>query len=161
MDDVARAARVAHGTAFVHFKTRDQFLAAVIKEYADRTALRIKALADEDASVREVLQAHLRGLSEMEAFYARLATEGASLSPPARSALLGIQSAVSTHLAEAMQREMHAGLVRPLPADLVFNTWIGLVNHYVVNRDLFAPGASVLERRGGMLIEYFLALLKP
>jgi len=161
MDDVARAAQVAHGTVFLHFRTRDQLLAAVIKAFAGRAALRIRELVHEGAGVRDVLQAHLEGLGEGEAFYARLVMEGALLPAVARTALLGIQSAVSLHLSEATQREVRAGRLRRLPPDLVFNTWLGLVNHYVVNRDLFAPGASVLKRHGARLIAYFLTLLKP
>lgn len=158
MGDVARACRVAHGTVFVHFKTRDQLLLAVIKECGGRAALRIRDLVDGGAGVRHVLEAHLQGLAEMEELYARLLVEGATLAPIARSALLGIQSAVSAHLAQAMEHE--AQQFRRLPPDLVFNTWLGLVNHYVVNRDLFAPGASVLKLRGPTLIEHFLNLLK-
>lgn len=161
MSDIARSARVAHGTVFLHFESRDQLLAEVIKQFAGAAALRIRELVEEKAGVRQILAAHLRGLAEMEPFYARLVMEGPGLSPVARTALLGIQSAVSTHLAEAMEVEIRGGRVRRLPLDLLFNTWLGLVNHYVANRDLFAPGGSVLESRGASLIEYFMQLLKP
>ena len=45
---------------------------------------------------------------------------------------------------------------------LLFNTWLGLVNHYLVNRDLFAdPGESVIARRGESLLDHFMALIGP
>jgi hypothetical protein len=46
-----------------------------------------------------------------------------------------------------------------MPLHLLFNTWIGLVNHYLVNRELFAPGASVIERRGAELLDHFMNLI--
>lgn len=161
MGDIARAARVAHGTVFLHFRTRDELVAVIIKEYAGSAAMRIRELVEEQADIRHVLAAHLRGLAEMEPFYARLILEAPSLSPVARTALLGIQSAVSTHLAEAVDRGVRAGTLRPLPREMLFNTWLGLVNHYVANRDLFAPGKSVLTELGPKLITYFLSILKP
>lgn len=161
MGDIARAARVAHGTVFLHFRTRDELLAVIIKQYAGAAALRIRELVEEKADLRHVLAAHLRGLAEMEPFYTRLIMEGPSLSPVARTALLGIQSAVATHLAAAVDRGVRDGSLRTLPREMLFNTWLGLVNHYVTNRDLFAPRKSVLTELGPKLMTYFLSLLKP
>jgi len=44
---------------------------------------------------------------------------------------------------------------------LLFNTWLGLIHHYLGNRDLFAPGHSVVERHGSMLLDHFVGLLAP
>jgi len=48
-----------------------------------------------------------------------------------------------------------------VPMHLLFNTWIGLVHHYVCNRDLFAPGESVIARRGSVLLDHYMGLLAP
>jgi len=75
------------------------------------------------------------------------------------AAWLGLQSAISIHLSKAAAREVAAGRIRELPHHLLFNTWIGLVHHYIVNRDLFAPGGSVLEAHGRTLLHHFLTLI--
>jgi hypothetical protein len=43
---------------------------------------------------------------------------------------------------------------------LLFNTWIGLVHHYLVNRDLFATGDSVIAEKGDLLVNHFMSLVK-
>ncbi|MBT3221823.1 MAG: hypothetical protein HN348_22320 [Proteobacteria bacterium] len=43
---------------------------------------------------------------------------------------------------------------------LLFNTWLGLVHHYLVNRDLFFPEGSVLEARGEELLSHFMMLIR-
>jgi hypothetical protein len=48
-----------------------------------------------------------------------------------------------------------------MPMHLLFNTWIGLVHHYMVNRDLFAPEGSVIARRGKELLDHYMGLLDP
>jgi AcrR family transcriptional regulator len=159
--DVAREASVSHGTVFVHFPTRDDLVAAVISEFTKRIVRRIHELVESGATLQAVLAAHLEGLSEHEAFYARLITEGPILPPVARTTLIGIQSAISYHLAEAAEKEMNQGSIRRVPIHLLFNTWIGLVHHYLCNRDLFAPGQSVLKRRGQELIVHYVGLLSP
>ncbi len=159
--EVARRAKVSHGLIFAHFATREALVTAVVAEFSERVVIRIHDLTEAKASLREVLAAHLAGLSQHEAFYARLVTEGPSLPPAARATLIGIQSATALHIAEAAEREMAHSRIRRMPVHLLFNTWIGLVHHYLVNRDLFAPGESVLNRRGPELLEHYLGLLAP
>jgi len=157
--DIARRAGVSHGTIFVHFATREALVAQVIEEFGTRVAARMHELASKGSGVREVLKAHLRGLSEFEPFYARLVTEGPLLPREAGSALVAIQSAISFHLNQAAEREMNAGTVKRMPAHLLFNTWVGLVHYYIANRHVLAPRESVLERQGGELIEHFTNLI--
>lgn len=159
--DVAERAGLAHGTVFVHFPTREDLIAAVVGEHAGQIALRLHELVGEGVTVREILTAHLAGLAEHEAFYARLVMEGPLLPPYARATLLGIQSAISARLAEAADREMATGRIRRMPIPLLFNTWLGLVHHYVGNRELFAPGRSVVEKWGMTLLDHYLGLLSP
>lgn len=159
--DVAESAGVAHGTVFVHFPTREDLITAVVAEHADQIAGRLHELAGDGAGVRDVLAAHLAGLAEHEAFHSRLVMEGPLLPPYARATLLGIQSAISAHLAQAAEREMATGAIRTMPVYLLFNTWLGLVHHYLSNRELFAPGQSVVERWGPTLLDHYVGLLRP
>jgi hypothetical protein len=41
----------------------------------------------------------------------------------------------------------------------MFNTWVGLINYYLMNRDLFAPGESVISRYGQRLVEHYMNLI--
>jgi len=108
-----------------------------------------------------ILEAHLAGLSEYETFFSRLLSEQTILPPYARITLLGIQSAISYHLSIAAEAQMQASATKRMPIHLLFNTRLGLVHHYLINRDLFAPGKSVLSIRGEELINHFMSLLSP
>lgn len=158
---IAEAAGIAHGTIFLHFPTREDLVAEAISRVAKQVIDGIHALVEGGATVRDVFDAHLRGLAAHEAFYARLVTEGPALPPHARHTLLGIQSVISLLLSEAAEPEVRAGRMRRMPIHMLFNTWIGLVHHYVANRDLFAPRESVLLARREELISHFMGLLAP
>ncbi|MEN8114188.1 MAG: helix-turn-helix domain-containing protein [Actinomycetota bacterium] len=159
--DVAHRAGVAHGTVFVHFPTKEHMINAAVAAHASRVGSRLHELARTGVAVRDVMEAHLAGLGEHEAFYARLVMEGPLLPSYPRATLLGIQSAISSHLAEAAEREMAAGTIKTMPIHLLFNTWLGLVHHYLSNRDLFAPGDSVVRRWGPTLLDHYLGLIRP
>lgn len=158
--DIARAAGVAHGTVFAHFQSRDDLLCAVVEELGRRVAYRLHLLAEAGRSVKDILSAHLTGLAEHEQIYMRLITEGRLLPRTPRMSFVVIQSAISLHLGAALEAETRAGLLKPMALSLLFNTWIGLVHHYLVNGDLFTDGGpSVLAQHGPALVDHFYSLI--
>lgn len=159
--DVARAAGLAHGSVFVHFPTRDELLAAVIEGMATAMLSDIHQKVEAEAGVEAVLAGHLAGLAAVEDLYAWLVREQGGLPVGPADALAGVFSTLSWHLAQAAARERHDGRLKDLPDHFLFNCWIGLVHHYLVNRDRFAPGASVLERRGQELLGNFMMMIRP
>ena len=157
--DIASAAKVSHGTIFAHFPTREVLLDAVIEEFGVRITARLHELVNENCGMEEVLEAHVKGISEYEKFYTRLVSEGRLLNESSRNSLVMIQSAISFHISQVAEREIKAGKIRLMPVDLLFNTWIGLVNHYLINSDLFAPEGSVMGKHGKKLIEHYINLI--
>jgi AcrR family transcriptional regulator len=158
--EVARAANLSHGAVFVHFPSRDDLLLEVASRIGVEIAERLHRLVARGASLREVLRAHLDALAAREDQYRHLVLEGPLLPEDFRIQWTGLQSAVAIHIEEAAGREMEAGLVRRMPMHLLFNTWVGLVHHYLVNREQFALGRSVLAERGEELLEHYLSLLQ-
>jgi AcrR family transcriptional regulator len=158
--EIARASGAAHGTVFLHFVTRDDLVVAVMDEFARRLQEEFDRIR-QWASLADALQAHLRALEEFEPFYARLVAESGLLPPSVTGSLFALQAGISNRLFRAAAEEQRAGLIRPLPQPLFFNTWISLVHYYLAHRELFAPGQSVIRAKGQELREHFLSLLRP
>jgi AcrR family transcriptional regulator len=159
--DVARATRLSHGAVFVHFPSREALDLAVAAELGRVLTDRLHALGSAGGSFRDALIAHVKCLEEHEGVYARLLTEGPTLPRGFTRTWTAIQSAVSHHLSHAAAPEMKSGRLRPMPMHLLFNTWIGLVHHYLINRQLFAPNGSVMAKHGRMLVDHYVALVAP
>jgi AcrR family transcriptional regulator len=157
--DIANAAKVSHGTLFAHFPTREILLDEVIEEFGMRITKRLHELVSSNCDMKELLEAHLKGISEYETFYTRLVSEGHLLHEKSRNSLVMIQSAISFHLIQVAERQMQACEIRVMPVDLLFNTWIGLIHYYLINGDLFAPEQSVIKIHGKRLVEHFMNLV--
>lgn len=155
---IAQACGVSHGSLFAHFPTRDDLVIAALERFATSMTERIHETA-QGGSIGEVLSVHLNCLEEHEALYAWLVKESHFLPEAARASWIGLQSAVSHHLIQAFARGIEEGSVRPAPLPLLFNGWIGLLHHYLTNRDLFAPGDSVMRRCGEELLNHYLGLI--
>jgi AcrR family transcriptional regulator len=158
-DEIAREASVAHGTIFVHFPTREELQLRVLERLAGEMGGRLHELAASKRSIEELLHAHIAVLEEYKPFYKRLLEGLAALPEGARMLLLALQSVLSAHLGAVIEEGQRAGRIKSLPLPLLFNAWIGLVHHYLLNAALFAPGESVLKCRKKELIEGYLALI--
>jgi len=159
--DIAAAVGVSHGTVFLHFPTREDLVIAVIDEFGRRLAAAFARDLPRDASLQGVLDAHLAALREFEPFYARLVAEAPLLPSPVRTTLFTLQNAVAFEISRAAAAEEKRGRVRRVAPHLLFNTWIALLHHYLANRELFAPGGSVIAEKGAELRRHFLHLLHP
>ncbi|MCA9658612.1 MAG: TetR/AcrR family transcriptional regulator [Myxococcales bacterium] len=157
--EVARATGVSHGAVFSHFPTREELVDVTVATVGRAISDRLHAELRGAAGLREILTAHLAAIREHEEHYRWLAIEWPNLPPQVQRAWLGIQSAISYHLHAAAERARARGEIREVPQHLLFNTWIALVHHYLIHRELFAPGRSVLDERGAELIDHFLYLL--
>ena len=158
---IAAASGKAHGTVFVHFKTRDALVAELVEEVGRAMSRRLADIPSRTTGVSQVLDAHLAALAEHEVLYARLLREATSLPPSARARVFALQSGIAWRLRAAHARDVARRKARTMDPVALGNTWIALTNHYLMNRDLFAPGASVIAERGAELKAQLLAILRP
>jgi AcrR family transcriptional regulator len=158
---IAEASGKAHGTVFVHFRTRDALVGELVEEIGRTMSECLAGIPDDTSGVSEVLDAHLAALAGNEVLYARLLSEAAALPPAARARLFAFQSGIAWRLRIAYARDVARGAARDIDPVALANTWIALTNHYLMNRDLFAPDASVVAERGAELKVHYLAIIRP
>lgn len=158
---IAQETGKAHGTVFVHFPTRDALVTELVEEIGRTMSRRLAQMPTDAPGVSEVLDAHLAALAEQEELYACLLREAAALPLVARARVFALQSGIAWRLREAHARDVARGAARAMDPVALGNTWIALTNHYLMNRDLFAPGASVIAARGAELKATLLAIIRP
>jgi len=157
---IAKATGKAHGTVFLHFRTREALVAELVAEVGRGMSARLAELETVAPSLSEVLDAHLKTLGENEALYSRLLGEASTLPLAARAYIFALQSGIASRLRAAYLREHGLGRVRAIDPIALANLWIGLSNHYLLNRDLFAPGASVIAACGALMKTQILGLVQ-
>lgn len=156
---IAKATGKAHGTVFIHFPTRDDLVNELVAQVGRTMSQALSAGENQTPLVAEVLSAHLEALRANEVLYARMLKEAATLPLAARTYIFALQSGISSRLKEAYTRENAAGTVRSVDPVFLGNVWIGLTNHYLINREFFAPGAFVIDVCGAQLMTQVLMLI--
>lgn len=158
---IAKEAGVAHGSIFVHFLTLNDLLTCLFFDFGDKMGASLHMLAEKCDSVESLLNEHLNVLEEYEGFYTRLISEKNRLPDEAKSIFAVIQSTVAHHFSSAIDREIEKGTVKKLPIHMLFNTWLGLVHYYLLNKEFFShSNESVIRRHRAELLSSYLNLIK-
>src|SRR5262245_26512251 len=92
---IAEASGKAHGTVFVHFRTRDTLVAELVAEIGRAMSQRLAGIPDDAPSLADVLDSHLAALAQHEVLYSRLLCEASTLPDAARARLFALQSGVA------------------------------------------------------------------
>jgi AcrR family transcriptional regulator len=158
---IAAASGKSHGTVFVHFRTREALVDELVALVGTAISQRLADVPNAAPSVPDVIDAHLIALQENEVLYARLLGEATTLPLSARARVFALQSGIAWRLREALERDVVRGAARAMDPVALANLWIALTNHYLLNRDLFAPGKSVVAARGADLKAQLLDIIRP
>jgi AcrR family transcriptional regulator len=158
--DIAKSLKVSHGTLFVHFATRDELVKSVVDEFGERLSSALGARCSTDMKLKDLLKSHLSVLAEFEDFYMRLISESQSLPPHIRSIVYSISASLSYRFYRAARAEMDKGIIKKMTQVHFFNTWMGLVHYYIMNRDLFSEKTPILNEVGDDLLKHFFNLIK-
>ena len=157
---IAKEAGLAHGSVFLHFPTLNDLLTCIVTEFSNVLSAKLHKLSEANDNIESLLDAHVDVLSEHEDFYMRLVTEAALLPKQARSVFMTVQTGLSFNFNKITNKEMDDGVLKRLPSHILFNTWIGLLHHYLQNREFFAPDGSLFKRYKKQLIFTFCELMR-
>jgi len=158
---IAKEAGVSHGSIFAHFPTLNDLLINLLADFGEKMGTSLHLLAQKSDSLENLLNEHLDVLAENEAFYSRLISEKDRLPEEAKNTFVLIQSTVAFHFSSVIEREIEKGTVKKLPVHMLFNTWLGLVHYYLLNREFFSDSKeSVIKRYRTELLSTYLNLIK-
>lgn len=157
---IAKEAGISHGTIFVHFSSVNELLTHLIESFGNQLALELHNRAERSDGIEELLETHLNILGKHEDFYIRLIREQSLIPEDVQMTFVHIQTNAAFHFNRVIERETQSDTIKKIPAHMMFNAWIGLVHHYLLNKPLFAPDGPLLQRYGDELITTFLAFIK-
>ncbi len=158
--DVAKSVKMSHGALFVHFPTRDDLILSVVERFGDRLGAEMGRRFEDDMSLRDLLKAHIAVLSEFEDFYMRLISESQSLPPKIRSIVYSMNASLSYRFYRAALGQIKEGKIKKMDQASFFNTWMALINYYIMNRDLFSERTPILKEIGEEVLRHFFHLIK-
>ena len=157
---IAKAANVSHGTVFVHFPTVECLIICLFERFGSEINEHLHILSEKDESLETFLEAHINVLIRYEDFYKRLISEINSLPQEAKYVFINIQSVVSFHLNQVIERDKEKKAIKDIPMHIIFNSWLGLIHYYLTNNYLFTAGSVLTEHKDELILNYIKLIKK-
>ena len=157
---IAKAANVSHGTVFVHFPTVEDLIICLLERFGSEINEQLHILSEKDESLETFLAAHINVLICYEDFYKRLISEINSLPQEAKYVFINIQSVVSFHLNQMIERDQEKKAIKEIPMHIIFNSWLGLIHYYLTNNYLFTAGSVLTEHKDELILNYMKLIKK-
>ncbi|CRX38002.1 TetR/AcrR family transcriptional regulator [Estrella lausannensis] len=149
---VAQEAGVAHGSVFLHFKTRSELVIAAVDQVAVHLSAKFSSLK-ECSNLKDFLTTHLEALKEWEDFYRWLIIESPLLEEEIGHRLVFLRSGISAYFRSALPKD-------PVnEPSFLFNTWMALLHYYLIERALFVKDKPFIEHGGEELVNRYLKLI--
>ncbi|AWW26761.1 TetR/AcrR family transcriptional regulator [Acetobacterium sp. KB-1] len=159
-NQIAKAANVSHGTIFVHFPTVDNLISCLLERFGSEINEHLHLLSEKDESLETFLAAHINVLISYEDFYKRLISEINILPQEAKYVFINIQSVVSFHLNQVIERDKEKKAIKEIPMHIIFNSWLGLIHYYLTNNYLFAAGSVLTDHKDELILNYIKLIRK-
>lgn len=153
-NQIARAASVSHGTIFVHFPTVENLIVCLLEGFNAEINGQLHILSEKNESLETFLEEHINVLIRYEAFYKRLISEINVLPQEAKFVFINMQSVVSFHLNQVIDRCKNEKTIKEIPMHIIFNSWLGLVHYYLINSYLFTEGSILTEYKVELISNY-------
>nr|WP_320026997.1 TetR/AcrR family transcriptional regulator [uncultured Acetobacterium sp.] len=157
---IAKEANVSHGTVFVHFPTVECLIICLLERFGSEINGQLHILSEKDESLETFLGAHINVLIRYEDFYKRLISEINSLPQEAKYVFINIQSVVSLHLNQMIERDKEKKAIKDIPMHIIFNSWLGLIHYYLTNNYLFTTGSVLTEHKDELILNYIKLIRK-
>ena len=157
--EIAKKAKVSHGTIFAHFPTVNHLITFLINDFGEALTAELHEKSLKVNSIKDFLGMHIEVISKYENFYHHLISEFNALNEESKLSFICLQSAASFHLGSTIDRLKHKHNFINIPVYMVFNTWIGLIHYYLQNTEYFIATGSVLKKYKNELINSFIKMI--
>lgn len=155
-EQIAKLSEVSHGTIFSHFSKKEDLIVEVINQFGEELTTKYHELSEETASLEEMLHWHIDILIEYEDFYTNVIKEKDFLPKEVQLAILSMNTGAAHHFLQILEKND----VVEIESSFIFNSWMAILHYYLLNRELFAPEGSVLERYKEKIIKSFLMMIR-
>lgn len=157
--DIAKIGSISTGSVLTHFGTKEKLVDFIVERLKDQMTTELARRQPREITLISILSIQLEVLFLYERIYIRLLRESGKLSEKTQNEFTSIQSLFSEHLSQALTKDYINGNATVLPSKMLFNVWIGLVHHYLLNSEKFAPNESVIMTNKNQIIRTFMTLV--
>ncbi len=157
--EIASKSKVAHGTLFLHFKSKDVLIIEILDSEMDKISKQIFQIINESNDFELLLSRYLDFLQEREDIFAILAREMPFYSSELRRKILFRESIIRSHFHKAISEGIKSGKFRKINITPALNFLFGTFNYYLSLKPIFVKEGSVIGKFKESIISTFMEFI--
>lgn len=156
---IAKKAGVAHGTLFLHFKTRETLIMEIIRDELVTLTDDMHLLLDRASDLKELLTIYLDYLEKDELFFAVIARELPFYPPELRREIFFTESGVRGYFYLILEGGIKNGRYKEQDITMSVTFLFGTISYILANRESLNPRGSVIKVKKKEIIKNFLTYI--
>ena len=158
--EIAKSAEVAHGTLFLHFRTKESLILAIMDDELDNINNSINTLIIETEDFSQLLGKYLDLMEASEDLFAVLAREMPFYPEELRRRLLFRESIIRSHFHDLLQQGIDQGIYPELDIITTLAFFFSYVNYLLANKVIFVESGSVISKFKKKIITTFQKMIQ-
>jgi AcrR family transcriptional regulator len=156
---IATKAGIAHGTLFLHFKSKNTLIVEILDLELDQISTSIQKLVSEAADLEQMLILYLNMLQKDEDLFSVLARELPFYPEELRRTILFRDSIIRSHFQKTIKEGIELGKYRPINVTSAVSFLFGTINYYLSLKTIFVKDGSVIQKFETSIVSTFKTLL--
>lgn len=156
---IARKAQVAHGTLFLHFKTRELLILEIIRDLLISVTDKLYLLLEKVSDIEELLSIYLDYIASEEPFFSVLARELPFYPPELGREIFFTESGVRGYFYQTLEEGVKKGLYKEVDITMTITFLFGTISYLLANKEMINPGGSVIMVKKREIIENFITYI--
>ncbi|RLD57980.1 MAG: hypothetical protein DRJ01_13175 [Bacteroidetes bacterium] len=157
--EVAKKASIAHGTLFLHFKTKDILILEIFDEILENINNEIQQIIVKTGKLEEILARYLDLIQQQESFFSVIARELPFYSPELRRKILFRDSIIRSYFHKIISKGIETGIYRKVDVSSAVTYLFGAINYYLSFKTIYITEGSVIGKFKDSIIKTFIQLL--
>jgi len=157
--EIASESKIAHGTLFLHFKSKDMLIIEILDLQLEAISLKIIELIRDTNALEEILIKYLELLQKEEGFFYILAKELPFYNEQLRRKIIFRESIIRSKFVKAINEGIDKGSYIECDSVTATTFLFSIINHYLSLKEIYVSEGSVISKFKTRIVSTFISFL--
>ena len=158
-EEIAKAANVAHGTLFLHFKNKETLILEIFDNLLNIITNELHSLLINLVSLEDILSKYLDFVKKEEYFFSILAKEFPFYTDKLQRQIIFRESAIKNYFYIAIDKGIKKNIFKKVDITTALIFLFSTINYYLANKNIFIRNTSIIYEKKNQIIKIFLKFL--
>jgi len=156
---IADKAGVAHGTLFLHFKTKNILMEKVLEDKFISINNQLEKILGTKGNIESLLLGYLNFLQKNESFFESLAKELPYYPPEIRIRIFLKEASARNYFYKCIQKGIADGIYKDIDIKMSLTFLFGTINYFLSNKQNIIKKGSIIAKKKESLIVTFIEFI--